>query len=124
VAATAMTKTVPYFAAAVAADEAGEPMPDFFRKEIGFGTASDVAGLIAFLASDEAAGINGQVIGAGGDRIQVWSHPEPVLNLFHDGGWSAADLTEAKGQLLDAVQSVGEKFPALPADLEPAPAGR
>jgi len=124
VAATAMTKTVPYFAAAVAADEAGEPMPDFFRKEIGFGTASDVAGLIAFLASDEAAGINGQVIGAGGDRIQVWSHPEPVLNLFHDGGWSAADLTEAKGRLLDAVQSVGEKFPALPADLEPAPAGR
>jgi len=124
VAATAMTKTVPYFAAAVAADEAGEPMPDFFRKEIGFGTASDVAGLIAFLASDEAAGINGQVIGAGGDRIQVWSHPEPVLNLFHDGGWSAADLTEAKGQLLDAVQSVGEKFPALPAELEPAPAGR
>src|SRR6478736_7359194 len=124
VAATAMTKTVPYFAAAVAADEAGEPMPDFFRKEIGFGTASDVAGLIAFLASDEAAGINGQVIGAGGDRIQVWSHPEPVLNLFHDGGWSATDLTEAKGQLLDAVQSVGEKFPALPADLEPAPAGR
>lgn len=123
VAATAMTKTVPYFAAAVAADEAGEPMPDFFRKEIGFGTAADVAGLIAFLASDDAAGITGQVIGAGGDRIQVWSHPEPVLNLFHEGGWSAADLTAAKAQLLDAVQSVGEKFPALPVELQPAPAG-
>jgi len=123
VAATAMTKTVPYFAAAVAADEAGEPMPAFFRQEIGFGTSADVAGLIAFLASDEADGINGQVIGAGGDRIQVWSHPEPVLNLFHDGGWSAADLAQAKGQLLDAVQSVGEKFPALPVELQPVPVG-
>lgn len=123
VAATAMTKTVPYFAAAVAADEAGAPMPDFFRKEIGFGTAADVAGLIAFLASDQAAGINGQVIGAGGDRIQVWSHPEPVLNLFHDGGWSAADLAEAKGRLMDAAQSVGEKFPALPQELQPVAAG-
>ena len=99
-------------------------MPDFFRKEIGFGTADDVAGLIAFLASDEAAGINGQVIGAGGDRIQVWSHPEPVLNLFHDGGWSAGDLAQAKDQLLAAAQSVGEKFPALPEKLQPAPAGR
>lgn len=124
VAATAMTRTVPYFAAAVAAEDRGEPMPDFFRKEIGFGTAADVAGLIAFLASDAAAGINGQVIGAGGDRIQVWSHPEPVLNLFHDGGWSTTDLAEAKKQLLDAAQSVGEKFPPLPADLEPTPAGR
>jgi 3-oxoacyl-[acyl-carrier protein] reductase len=124
VAATAMTKTVPYFAAAVAADEAGEPMPDFFRKEIGFGTADDVAGLIVFLASDGAAGVNGQVIGAGGDRIQVWSHPEPVLNLFHDGGWSADDLAQAKDQLLNAAQSVGEKFPALPENLQTAPVGR
>lgn len=123
VAATAMTKTVPYFAAAVAADEAGEPMPDFFRREIGFGTAADVAGLIAFLASDAAAGINGQVIGAGGDRIQVWSHPEPVLDLFHEGGWSADDLTAQKARLEEAVQSVGEKFPALPEELRPVPAG-
>ncbi|MFF3039357.1 SDR family NAD(P)-dependent oxidoreductase, partial [Arthrobacter citreus] len=37
VAATAMTKTVPYFAAAVEADERGEAMPDFFRKTLGFG---------------------------------------------------------------------------------------
>jgi len=124
VAATAMTKTIPYFAAAVAADERGESMPDFFRREIGFGTAADVAGLITFLASDQAAGINGQVIGAGGDRVQVWSHPEPVLNLFHEGGWSAADLAAEKDQLLTAVQPVGEQFPALPADLEPAQTGR
>jgi 3-oxoacyl-[acyl-carrier protein] reductase len=37
VAATAMTATVPYFAAAVTADAHGEPIPDFFRRDIGFG---------------------------------------------------------------------------------------
>ena len=37
VAATAMTATIPYFAAAVEADAAGEPMPDFFRRDLGFG---------------------------------------------------------------------------------------
>ena len=40
VAATAMTATVPYFHAAVEADAKGEPMPEFFRKEIGFGGAA------------------------------------------------------------------------------------
>ncbi len=79
VAATAMTATVPYFAAAVEADAAGEPMPPFFRHDLGFGTSDDVAGLIAYLASDAAADVTGQAIGVGGDRIQVWSHPEPVV---------------------------------------------
>jgi 3-oxoacyl-[acyl-carrier protein] reductase len=125
VAATAMTATVPYFAAAVEADAAGEPMPAFFRHDLGFGTSDDVAGLIAYLASDAAAGVTGQAIGIGGDRLQVWSHPEPVATAFHEGGWSydalEAGFTEAAGDL----QSVGEKFPPLPEELQrPAPAGR
>ena len=33
VAATAMTKTVPFFQKAVEADERGEAMPDFFRQD-------------------------------------------------------------------------------------------
>ena len=87
VAATAMTKTVPYFQKAVEADERGEAMPAFFRHDLGFGTADDVAGLIAFLASDEAAGITGQAIGAGGDRLQLWTHPEAAGTEYRDGGW-------------------------------------
>ena len=50
VAATAMTATIPYFAAAVEADARGEAMPAFFRHDLGFGPAQDVAGLIAYLA--------------------------------------------------------------------------
>ena len=60
VAATAMTKTVPYFAKAVEADERGEAMPAFFRHDLGFGTADDVAGLVAYLASEETKALWGR----------------------------------------------------------------
>ncbi|HAY43974.1 MAG TPA: dehydrogenase [Micrococcaceae bacterium] len=123
VAATEMTKTVPFFSAAVQADERGEAMPDFFRKELGFGTADDVAGLIAFLASDAAADVNGQAIGVGGDRIQIWSHPEAVNTEFHAGGWDYETLTsEFSTRFGQYQQSVGEKFPELPEELRPEPA--
>lgn len=125
VAATAMTKTVPFFAKAVEADERGEAMPDFFRKELGFGTADDVAGLIAFLASDDAGKVTGQAIGAGGDRLQLWSHPEAVASEFHDGGWDYATLVRQFDTLFGSkLQSVGEEFPELPAELQPEPAAK
>lgn len=115
VAATAMTATIPYFAAAMEADAAGEAMPPFFRHDLGFGTSDDVAGLIAFLASDAAAGITGQAIGVGGDRIQVWSHPEPVVTVYNDGGWTADALEERFAEVAGSgLQSVGETFPPLP----------
>ncbi len=120
VAATEMTKTVPYFAAAVEAEERGEAMPDFFRKDLGFGTADDVAGLIAYLASDAAADVNGQAIGIGGDRLQIWSHPEAVVTELNDGGWDYETLTnEFPTRFGSHQQSVGEKFPELPAELRP-----
>ena len=115
-----MTKTVPFFQAAVEADERGEAMPEFFRKELGFGPAQDVAGLIAFLSSEEAAGVTGQAIGVGGDRLQVWSHPEAVATEFQDGGWDYATmLAEGKAILEANLQSVGERMPELPAELRP-----
>src|SRR6478736_10130007 len=124
VAATAMTKTVPYFQTAVEADERGEAMPSFFRPDLGFGTADDVAGLVAFLASDEAANITGQAIGAGGDRLQVWTHPEPATTEYREGGWSYEALQENAGSLFtpETLQSYGEEFLPLPADLQPEPA--
>ena len=123
VAATAMTETVPFFAVAVAADKAGEPMPAFFRHDLGFGTAADVAGLIAYLASDAASGVTGQAIGVGGDRIQLWSHPEPIISEYQEGGWTEAALdSRFDGLFVGRQQSVGEKFPELPAELQPTKA--
>lgn len=120
VAATAMTETVPFFQKAVQAAAKGEDMPEFFRKDLGFGTATDVAGLVAFLASDEAGTITGQAIGVGGDRLQLWSHPEAVATEYNDGGWSYEDLRSSFKDLFgDKLQSVGEEFPELPPELRP-----
>ncbi|MDX2376381.1 SDR family oxidoreductase [Microbacterium sp. LRZ72] len=119
VAATAMTETIPYFAAAMEADAKGEPMPAFFRRDLGFGTSDDVAGLIAYLASDSAAGVTGQAIGVGGDRMQLWSHPQPVVTAYRDGGWSYAALNESFDEEFGgSLQGVGETFPPLPEELQ------
>jgi 3-oxoacyl-[acyl-carrier protein] reductase len=123
VAATAMTATVPYFAAAIEADTKGETMPDFFRKTLGFGTIGDVAPLVAFLASDESAAFTGQAIGIGGDRLQVYTHPDAAVTEYHEGGWSYGDLVAAfAGPLAGSAQSVGERMPPLPEDLVREPA--
>jgi 3-oxoacyl-[acyl-carrier protein] reductase len=123
VAATAMTATVPSFAAAIEADAKGESMPDFFRKTLGFGTSADVAPLVAFLASEEASALTGQAIGIGGDRLQVYTHPEAAITEYHEGGWSYTDLIAAfGGPLAGSAQSVGERLPPLPEDLVREPA--
>lgn len=119
VAATAMTRTVPYFAAAIEAQDAGELAPPFFRHDLGFGTPDDVSGLITWLASDASAALTGQVIGIGGDRLQLWSHPEPVESWYLDGGWSGDAIDEKLASALESLrQSVGEKFPPLPPELD------
>ncbi len=119
VAATAMTATVPYFAAAVEADAAGKPMPEFFRHDLGFGTVDDVGGIVAYLASDAAADVTGQVIGVGGDRLQLWTQPDVALTAYQDGGWSYEALQERFGELVKGkLQTVGEEFPPLPPEFE------
>jgi NAD(P)-dependent dehydrogenase (short-subunit alcohol dehydrogenase family) len=123
VAATAMTATIPYFKAANEAVDRGEPMPEFFRRDLGFGTSSDVAGLIAYLSSDEARNVTGQAIGVGGDRLQLWSHPDVIASAYAPGGWSYENLHEQfHGLFGDKQQSIGEEFPPLPAEFAPEPA--
>ncbi len=78
-AATPMTATIPAFEPYVRAfEERGEPFPPKVRRAAAFGSADDVAGLIAFLASEAAASITGQCIGIGGDKLTLWSHPQEV----------------------------------------------
>lgn len=121
VAATAMTKTVPFFQKAVEADERGEAMPSFFRHDLGFGAAADVAGLITWLASDDAADVTGQAIGAGGDRLQLFSHPTPLVTEYREGGWNYDALAEQAHSLFEGkLQTCGEKMPPLPEELQPA----
>ena len=116
VAATAMTETVPFLKPYIDALQAGQPLPPFARRELGFGTPQDVAGLVAFLASDAAADVTGQAIGIGGDRLALWSHPSEVVVEFADGtGWSADAIARVwPERFAPAQQPVGQQLPELP----------
>jgi NAD(P)-dependent dehydrogenase (short-subunit alcohol dehydrogenase family) len=116
VAATAMTETIPALKPFVDALKAGEPLPPFARQQLGFGSPEDAAGLVAFLASDAAAGITGQAVGIGGDRLALWSHPTEVVVEFADGtGWSADAITEVwPEKYAPAEQTVGQQIPEPP----------
>jgi NAD(P)-dependent dehydrogenase (short-subunit alcohol dehydrogenase family) len=116
VAATAMTETIPALKPYIDALKAGEPLPPFARQQLGFGSPQDAAGLVAFLASDDAAGITGQAVGIGGDRLALWSHPSEVVVEFADGtGWSADAIAAAwPKQFAGAQQTVGQQLPEPP----------
>jgi NAD(P)-dependent dehydrogenase (short-subunit alcohol dehydrogenase family) len=91
---TRMISTIPGMAALVEAAERGEPLPDMVRKQMGMGTAEDVAPLLVFLCSDAAADVTGQCIGLGGDKLSLWAHPKEISMAYHDGGWTADRIAE------------------------------
>lgn len=79
------------------------------------GSVEDVTGLIVFLASDTSAGITGQAIGIGGDKLSLWSHPSEVALEYSNGGWSADSIAAAwGGGVGKATQTYGIPMPASP----------
>ncbi len=61
-------------------------------------TPDDVAPLVAWLCSPAASGISGQIFGARGAEVTLWSQPRPVVKLVDVGGWRAESLTAARDQ--------------------------
>ena len=74
------------------------------------GTPEEIAPVAVFLALDESAWINGQVVGIGGDKLSLWSHPKEVAEAFSIGGWSLQQLRDNfKPTVGYELQSVGNK---------------
>lgn len=102
VAMTRMVATIPRLREVAEAAERGEPVPEDMRQN-GLGMAADVAPLVVFLASDAAAGITGQAIGLGGDKLAVWSRPEETSSLLRSGGWDPEAIAAAFGPKFDGA---------------------
>lgn len=104
---TRMVATIPALTAHAEAAEQGTPPPPQLRWA-GLGLPKDVAPLTVFLSSDAAAGITGQCIGIGGDRLSLWSHPGEIAVQEAPGGWSAEAIAAAWPAAFDlAMQEVG-----------------
>jgi NAD(P)-dependent dehydrogenase (short-subunit alcohol dehydrogenase family) len=111
---TQMTATIPIYAPLVERVERGEGLPAEVRREHAIGMPEDCAGLVVFLASERAAGVTGQAIGIGGDRLTLYSHPAELRFALRDGGWSAEQIADAWGSALSSdAQPSGLHLPQL-----------
>jgi NAD(P)-dependent dehydrogenase (short-subunit alcohol dehydrogenase family) len=111
---TAMTATIPVYAEVAAAYDRGEPLPRVVRQEHALGGPEDVAPLVVWLASDASAGVTGQSIGIGGDKLSVYSAPQELGVTFRAGGWTAEAIDEAwAGTFAPHAQASGITLPPL-----------
>jgi 3-oxoacyl-[acyl-carrier protein] reductase len=104
---TRMTASIPIYAPLADRDE----FPPSVRQEHALGSPEDCAPLVVFLSSDAAAGVTGQAIGIGGDRLSLYSHPAEVAFELREGGWSA-DAIAAAWPSFDP-QPIGVRLPEL-----------
>ena len=53
-----------------------------------------VAAVAAFLLSDAASDVNGQILAVRGNELMVMSQPRPVASVHNANGWDAESLSE------------------------------
>jgi NAD(P)-dependent dehydrogenase (short-subunit alcohol dehydrogenase family) len=111
---TQMTASIPVYEPLIATVEAGERFPYDVRHDHAIGLPEECAPLVVFLASDQAAGITGQAIGIGGDKLTLYSHPAEAAVAFRDGGWDADSIEAAwESTLSGSRQHSGVQLPPL-----------
>ena len=73
-----------------------------------------VANLTVYLLSDAAKDISGQIFGARGPEIYLYSQPRPVRTLFRSGGWAPSKLAEVLPAMvknsMTPVERTGDVF--------------
>ncbi len=57
-----------------------------------FGASEDVAPIVVYLASDQAANINGQVFFATAGRVSLYSSPTQIKTIYKKGRWTIEEL--------------------------------
>ena len=92
---TAMTATIPAYKEWAEAFDSGQALPTAARQDHGLGSPEEVVPLIVWLASDDSAGVTGQALGLGGDRLTLYSHPDELVTLDAAGGWTTEGIGRA-----------------------------
>ncbi len=70
---------------------------------------------VAYLCSDEADWITGQLFGTGGERVIIVEQPRYGTGIFQPGGWTPEELIKHFKRVMgDKMQSVGLMKPPYP----------
>lgn len=70
------------------------------------------APIVAFLASEHAAHVNGQIVGRTEYAYTLFQHPKPIAMMWRDGGWDVDGVVEHFDQVLGQhMQTVGMVMP-------------
>jgi hypothetical protein len=59
------------------------------------GEPEDVAPLVAYLLSDAARDITGQIYSVAGRRIAVWNQPQEIRSMYAEEPWTAETIAKA-----------------------------
>ena len=70
------------------------------------------APIVAFLASEHVAHVNGQIVGRTEYAYTLFQHPKPIAMMWRDGGWDVDGVVEHFDQVLGQhMQTVGMVMP-------------
>lgn len=70
------------------------------------------APLVAFLASERAVHVNGQILGRTDYAYTIFQHPKQIAYMWRDGGWEPGQVSERFDQVLGQhLQHVGMVMP-------------
>jgi len=70
------------------------------------------APIVAFLASERAAHVNGQILGRTDYAYTIFGHPKPIASMWQEGGWTPEAVADRfDGVLGQYLQTVGMVMP-------------
>lgn len=75
-----------------------------------------IAPMIAYLCSEDAGDISGQIFGVRGKEIMVFSQPRPIRSMYNAEGWSVESLASVKGALQSSFTPLEESPKVFPYD--------
>ncbi|MCZ7525407.1 MAG: hypothetical protein M5U14_02875 [Acidimicrobiia bacterium] len=68
---------------------------------------------MAFLASERAGHVNGQILGRTDHAFTLFQHPKQIAWMWRDGGWDPGGVADHFDQTLGQhLQQVGMVMPA------------
>jgi 3-oxoacyl-[acyl-carrier protein] reductase len=89
--------------------------PDGQEIEMPFIDPTQNGAAVAFLCSDHAMGISGQIFGTGNGRLAILEHPRYGTSVEKDGGWSTQDfLEEFEDHFKAKLEPIGIMKPPYP----------